>query len=239
MHPSLVVSHPDKPTEHPHTMVDVHDVVPDVERSQIIKCQLLALLNRPPDTHSVETVENLMVRVAADFIVPVDESGMNVLPGDKTRHKPAVLDQNGLQTLDLRILLTEYENLVPILHVLPDVSGEKLEVLVEHRLGSYVERNGILGVHPERNLKKNPLKPIQTTEKTSFLVHVGRIEPDNCSFGKQTGDTHVPGFRILCGKIRENLNLFPLLARQLGVAVKHMDFLNLISEERNPVRVIE
>ena len=156
---------------------------------------------------------------------------MNVLSSHKLRHKPAVLDKNRLQTLYLRILITEYEHLVPSFHVLPDVRRKKLEVLVEHRLGSYVERHGIPRIRIKRNLKKHPPEPVQIMKETSFLVHVRRVKPSNRTFRKQARKTHPFSLGSLSGKVREYLDLLPLLDRKLCVAVEHMDFLNLIPEK--------
>ena len=61
MHPAFVIPHPDKTAEHPDTVIDVHHIVTYVECSQVVKCQMFALLHCPSDTHPVETVENLMV----------------------------------------------------------------------------------------------------------------------------------------------------------------------------------
>ena len=126
---------------------------------------------------------------------------MNVLSSHKLRHKPAVLDKNRLQTLYLGILITEYEHLVPSFHVLPDVRRKKLEVLVEHRLGSYVERHGIPRIRIKRNLKKHPPEPVQIMKETSVLVHVRRVKPSNRTFRKQARKTHPFSLGSLSGKI--------------------------------------
>ncbi len=131
LHPSLVVLHPHKTSEHTYSVVDMNHIVSYVEGRQVIEGELFSLFHRPSDGNPLETVENLMVGVAANLVVPVDESLMDVLSFDELRHEASVVYKNGPEPFCLRFLFTEYVNLVAALYVLSDVGRQKLEVLVE------------------------------------------------------------------------------------------------------------
>ena len=75
---AAVVGHAHQSTEGSHAVVDVHNVVAYVEGIQVVKGELLCLFDAPAELYPVETVEDFVVGVAADFVFRVDEAGMDV-----------------------------------------------------------------------------------------------------------------------------------------------------------------
>ena len=102
-------------------MVYMDDVIPYVESTQIIESQLFALLHSTSDADPVEPVENLMVSVAADLFVIVDETGVNILSRNEFRHNPGILRKNGLHPVHLGFLFPVYPDPVSSLHLIPDI----------------------------------------------------------------------------------------------------------------------
>ena len=100
----------------------------------------------------MESVEYLMVAVAANLVFMVNESVMDVLLGDKFRHKSAVLCQYGLKSVELGLLFPVNTDPVSFFKTFPYVFGKKLEVLVEDRLRRYVELYCILVLTGQRKL---------------------------------------------------------------------------------------
>ena len=122
MNPALVIFHADKTAEHADAVVDVHHIITDIERIEVVQCQLLAFLDGSPDAYPVEPVENLMIRIAAEFVFIVNESLMDILLRNELRHDALILVQYGLEALHLRLFLCVDEYLVSALHATADVS---------------------------------------------------------------------------------------------------------------------
>ena len=116
-------------------MIDMHDVIAHVESTEVVECQLFALVHRTPEAHPVETVEYFMVGVAAYLVLRVDESVVEILAGNELRYDAAVLQEYGTKPSELGLLLTGNVYLVLGLHLRTDVGGQEFEVLVEYRLG--------------------------------------------------------------------------------------------------------
>ena len=82
-------------------MVDVHHVIPYVEGIQVVERQLFAFLHAAADIYPVEAVEDFVVGIAADLVLRVDESVVDVLPAYELRDDSAVLAQDGPDTFQL------------------------------------------------------------------------------------------------------------------------------------------
>ena len=121
MDPALVIFHADKTAEHADAVVDVHNIITDIERIEVVQCQLLAFLDGSPDAYPMEPVENLMIRIAAEFVFIVNESLMDILLRNELRHDALVLVQYGPEALYLRLFLGVDEYLVSALHAAADV----------------------------------------------------------------------------------------------------------------------
>ena len=91
MHPSLIVLHTDETAENPYSVIDMDYIIPYCERRKVIDGKLLALLDRPSDAYAMETVEYLVVAVAADLVLMIDESVMDILPGYEFRKNRIIL----------------------------------------------------------------------------------------------------------------------------------------------------
>ena len=125
----------------------------------------------------MESVEYFMVAVAADLVIMVYESVVDIAVRDEFRHDARILHQNGLQPVQLRLLFTIDPDAVAFLQTLADVFGEKFEVLVEDRLGSYVETHRILSLTGQGQFHIYPGKAVQKRIKGLILIHIRRIKP--------------------------------------------------------------
>ena len=118
-----------------------------------------------------------MVAVAAYLVVMVYESVMDVAMRNEFGHYAGILHQDGLQPVQLGLLFTIYSYTVAFLQALADVFGEKFEVLVEYRLGRYVEAHRILSLTGQGHFHVYPGKTLLKRIEGLFLIHVRRIEP--------------------------------------------------------------
>ena len=87
IHPSFVVPHSHQTAEYTHSVVDMYNVVPYIESTQVIESQLFTLFNSTPEADPVEAVENLVVGVAADLVLIVNETPVNILSDDELREQ--------------------------------------------------------------------------------------------------------------------------------------------------------
>ena len=78
MHPAPIILHPDQTSEHTHTVVDVNNIITYCKRCKVVDCELFTLLHRPSDADTMESVEYLMIAIAADLIVIVYETIMKI-----------------------------------------------------------------------------------------------------------------------------------------------------------------
>ena len=113
-----------------------------------------------------------MVAVAADLVIMVYESVMDIAMRDEFRHDARILHQNGLQPVQLRLLFTIYPDTISFLQTLADVFGEKFKVLVEDRLGRYVEAYRILSLTGQGQFHVYSGKAVQKRIKGLILIHI-------------------------------------------------------------------
>ena len=139
LHAAHVVTHPHQASENAHSVVYMDYVIPYVESAQIVESKLLALVNCAPEAHSVESVEYLVIGVAANLVLGVDEAVVDVLPLNELGDEASVLDEDGAHPFQLRLLLAVNVHFVTVLHPGAYVRGQKLEILVENRLRGYGE----------------------------------------------------------------------------------------------------
>ena len=71
-------------------------IVSYIEGTEIVESELLALVHGPSETYSVESVENLMVGIAAYFVFRIYETVVNIAFSYKFRDDSSVLNENGL-----------------------------------------------------------------------------------------------------------------------------------------------
>ena len=131
MYTPLVVTHPHQTSEYAYSVIYMDHIVSYIEGIKVIYSQLLALLDGTSYAYSLETVEYLMIGIAAYLVLGIDESLMDGLSGNEFWNKTAVLRQNGLDTFELRSLVSVYENLISALDPASHIRGKKLEILVE------------------------------------------------------------------------------------------------------------
>ena len=139
MHPSLVILHADKSSEYADSIIYMDYIIPYRKGCQVVQGKLLALFHRSSYADTVETVEYLVVAVAAYLIFMVYESVMDIESGDEFRQYVSVLRKNGSESVKLRLLLTIDPYPVTLLKMFSDVLCKKFEILVEHRLRRYAE----------------------------------------------------------------------------------------------------
>ena len=93
MDPPLVIPHLHEAAEDADAVVDMDDIIPYVEGIQVVQGQLLGLFHAPADPDAVETVEDFMVAVAADPLLLVDESVVDVPARNELGKRDAVLQE--------------------------------------------------------------------------------------------------------------------------------------------------
>ena len=183
MDPTLVIRHLNQASENTHAMVDMNDIVAQVERTQVIECQLLGLFHRPAQAHPVETVEDLMVRITANPVLMVYEPRMDVLSFDKFRQERMfILQHNGTEALQLGLFLTIDIDLVVVFQLGPDIGKQQFEVLVEHRLRSNRKGDAVRTLARKRNFQENMSESSQFRKEGLLFIHIRRIQPDNRIF---------------------------------------------------------
>ena len=176
---AVVVGDAHQSAEGSYAVVDMHHIVAYVEGIQVVKSQLLCLFHAAAELHAVETVEDFVVGVAADFVFRINEAGVDIAALDEFGQTAAVLGEDAAQTVDLALLFPVDEYLEAVLDAGGDVGRQNFEVFVEgrlrgdaetHRVGSVPGIQGDVGVHPFKGLERGEERPL--------FVDVGRIEPD-------------------------------------------------------------
>ena len=94
----------------------------------------------------MEAVEYLVVGVAADLVLIVNEAPVQILSDDEFGEQASVSRQNRAQSFTLGLFLAVDQDFVAVLHLRGNVGGEQVEILVENRLRGNAEvyRLGIL-----------------------------------------------------------------------------------------------
>ena len=122
MDPTLVVGHFHQTAEDAHAMVDMDDVITQIEGTEIVQRQLLRFFHRPSQADAVEAVKDFMVGIAADPVLVIDKSRMDVLSLDELRQECVlVLEHDGTETFQLGFLLTVDIDLVVVFQFGPDI----------------------------------------------------------------------------------------------------------------------
>ena len=170
-HPALVVALADEASEYAHAVVYMHHVVSYVEGIQVVEGQLLGLLHAAAYAGPVETVEYLVVGIAADLVFGVYETAVDVLPRLEFGQQAAVLGEDGLHPFQLGRLLPVDYHAIARFQPAADVGGKEFEILVEGRLRADGEADRFVGVGGERYFQINPLEPEQGCVERTFLVH--------------------------------------------------------------------
>ena len=91
----------------------------------------------------METVEYFVVGVAADLVLLVYESVVDILALYEVGYKASVLGKNRQDTVKLRFFFAVDIHFEAVFYLFAYIFGKKFEVLVEYRLGSYIEFNRI------------------------------------------------------------------------------------------------
>ena len=219
-------------------MVDVHHIIANVYGVEVVDCKLFALLHRTAHRHAVEPVKDFVVRVAADTVLIIYESVMDILPIYEFRHKAPILEEDGPEPFQLGFLLSVDVYFISAFNACADILGQQLEVLVERRLRRDLEhyiRNLLMG---DGGVYIYSAEPFKTSEEFLVGVHIGRIQPNDCTLWKDICK-RLSSFIVLGHGIGNDVHRVHLFLGKLGVAVKDTDFLYLIPKERYPVRIIE
>ena len=186
----------------------------------------------------METVEYLVVAVAADLVVVVYESVMDVASCDEFGKDVSVLGQDGPEPLELRLLFAVYSDPVSLFKALSDVLGKEFEVLVEYRLRGYIEFHCILILAGKRQLHVYAGEFLEIGEEFPIPVHVGRVQPYERISREDIGDADHLRAAFGIRDVGIDFGFMDLLFRQLGVAVEYRDGVDLITEERDTERVV-
>ena len=145
------------------------------------------------------------------------------------------LEHDGAEPLELGLFLAVNQDFITAFHPAADVGNQQVEVLVENRLGSDMERSR-LHIPAEGRFQMDPAERLQLGEKLLFLIHVGGIQPEGRFFWKNTDDTDFS--RLAGDDIRINISRFHLFNGQLGIAVESIDPVHFVAEERDAVRML-
>ena len=167
---SLVVVHPHQASEYAYAVVYVHYVVSYVEGVQVVDGQLLALFHAAAYAHAVETLEYLVVGIVRDLGILVHESLVDIHPLHELRQDSSLPAENGAYTVDLGGFVGINPDRVTAFRLAADILFQQIEVLVESRLGAYMELFRIGGFHSHRNLEKNPAESLRLVEEIFFLI---------------------------------------------------------------------
>ena len=240
MDTAFIVRHLHETAENTHTMVDMDDVIADIEGAQVVERQLLGLFHRTTDTHPMEAVEYFVIGIAANPILIVDESRMDVLPLDELRQeRMLVLQHDGTETLKLRFLLTVDVDLVIVLQASTDVGQKEFKVLVEDRLRRNIESNAVHTLALERNIKIYMLELQQFRKERPVFVHIGRIQPHHRILLQERKNAYSTFFVSTGDNVGIDIGLVDLVDGKLRIAVEGMDLLHLVSEESKAIRVFQ
>ena len=239
MHPSLVIPHPDKTAEDTYSIVDMHYIIPYRKRRKVIDGKLFALLDGAPDSHPMEPVENLMVTVAADLVLMVYESIMDIALRNELGHDAGILGKDRLQPVQLRLFFAIDSHPVSFLKTFPDVLCKKFEVLVERRLWSYAELYGRLILSRKRHFQIDLPERLKEREEGSLLIHIRRIQPQERLRRQNVCylDTSLP-FLIRWCQIRIDFCRHHLLFRKLSITIEYIYGIDFVTEKRDTERII-
>ena len=185
--PSLLVEHTHEAAEHAHSVVDMHYIVPYVERIQVVDGELLALLDAAPDVHAVETVEDFVVGVDGNLAILVHEAVVYVLPLHEFGQHPSFAGDDGLYPVQLGGLFAVDVHLVSVFLLPAYILLQQLEIFVEAGLGGDVVSFRILHLHPHWNLEEYPAESGGGGVEIRVLVEIGGIQPESAS-GREDGE---------------------------------------------------
>ena len=186
----------------------------------------------------MESVEYLMVAVAAYLIVVVNESVVDIESRNELRKYTSVLGENGLESFKLRLLLTVNPYSVSVLDPVSDIFCKKFEILVEYWLRGNVELDYILILTRQRKFHIYIPELLQSREESPLLVHIGRIHPYQGTFRKYIRKSGTI-FLVSIRKVRINIYTIHLLLGKLGVRIEYIDGLDFISEKGDSERIVE
>ena len=158
----------------------------------------------------METVEYLVIAVAADLVLIVDEAVVDVAVGDELGHHSPVLGKDGSESLDLRLLLAVYPHSVTFLHTLPYIGGKEFEVLVEDRLRHDAELHRILVLAGQRKFHIYPAVLLKKRPECPVGVHIRRVEPHQGVLRKDVRYLHYGFLVFRNGDVRIDLSLLHL-----------------------------
>ena len=120
----------------------------------------------------METVEDFVVRVMADFRLFVYETVVDILIGDEARQRAALLFKYGAEPVCLRLLFTVDQHFVAALHLGADIRCEEFEVLVEYRLRGNAELNCVRFFTVYGDFQIDPSELCREREKFPLLIHI-------------------------------------------------------------------
>ena len=122
----------------------------------------------------------------------------------------------------------------------PDICQEQFEILVENGLWSDAESNRFHSLPMQWNIQIDMLPGNEFREKSPLPVHVGGIQPDGRMFRKEREEADAFLFHTAASyQVGIDFRHIHLFDRQLGIAVKCIDFLHFVAEEGKPVRIIQ
>ena len=113
--------------------------VENIRNIEIAELTCMNLFQHLPYAHPVETVENLMVTVAAAPVVTVYESVVYIAAWNELRHDTGICGKYGTQPFKLGLLFPIYPDLIAFFKTLPYVFRKQFEILVEDGLRRNIE----------------------------------------------------------------------------------------------------
>ena len=134
-----------------------------------------------------------MIRVAADMVLGIDETIMDILTGDELRLDTAVLEKDGADTFQLGSFFTIDQNPIARFYPAADIFRQEFEVFIKSRLGRNAETDDIFLVgETQRRLQEDALVGLQLLEEILFFIHIARIQPYTSLFRKDRSDGNGP-----------------------------------------------
>ena len=128
-------------------------------------------------------------------------------------------------------------NLVSVFRLAADILFQKVEILVEPRLGGDMESLRIRYLLSYRNLEEYPFEGFRAGEKLLILIKIWRVQPQSGGF-REDGEEVISVFTGLRQAAAYYIHLGAITLGNLGIAVEDADGFHFVSPEGNAVRLV-
>ena len=157
-----------------HAMVHMSDEIAGLQFAQHAKGERLVFGEALPQSVTVKTLEDLMIRIASYFECRIDKTLANRIRNGVELHLGIEVFEDSIETLDLLGVFSKKIVLDAVFGILVQIGDEQLEMLVETGLR--------LGIVYDFLLKFNRLSTVcQSDYRVSFNILNDLMGPDECA----------------------------------------------------------